>query len=288
MRMQWLREQRARALASGQASRGFRAETGQGGVTELYFYDPIDSWGGYWGISAKDVIEALMGVGDVLIHMNSPGGEAIEALAIYSTLRQHPGQVTVRVEGMAASAASVVMLAGNRVEIDPNAMVMIHDAWGVEIGNAEALHAYADMLNKVSDNIASIYHAKNPGTPPEQWRTAMKAETWYVGAEALDAGLVDAVAEFAPADGQGEVIGDDAEELFPAAARLDPHLVSAMYPNMPGKARAALTRAACAGPVPTPAGVVPDAPAPVAAGATQLFPGGYEAFRAALKGLSTV
>lgn len=279
MNMMTFREQRMRALAGGQqVSKAFRAEAA-GDVLELYFYDAIDSWGGYWGISAKDVIESLMGAGDVLIHMNSPGGEAIEALAIYSTLKQHPGTVTVRIEGMAASAASVVMLGADRVTIDPNALVMIHDAWGYTGGPEADVRKYADTLGLVSDNIANLYASKAAGDP-ESFRTLMReGETWYAGQAAVDAGLVDEVAEFAVSSGDGDVIGDnDDDELF-VLARWDRSTVAAMYgggvkaPRSDRSGRAGMSAA------------VPPAAADTTT-ADPLIPD-WEKFRAALGGLKT-
>lgn len=232
MTMMMFREQRMRALANGdQVRKQFRAQT-TGDVTELYMYDVIDSWGGYWGISAKDVIESLIGAGDVLIHMNSPGGEATEALAIYSTLRQHPGKITMRVEGMAASAASVVMLGAAEVVIDPNAMVMIHDAWGYTGGPEADVRKYADTLGKISRNLASIYAAKGGGEA-DTWRAAMLAETWYVGQEAVDAGLVDTVVDFGDTAADGELIGADDEGELMSFARWDRSTIAAMYNQAP-------------------------------------------------------
>lgn len=158
-------------------------------------YGIIDSME-WWGdeVTAAWVVEALQGAGDgpVLIHMNCPGGDVFEALAIYASIRSHPGDVTVRVEGLAASAASYIMLAADRVEVEPNAMVMIHDAWSVCVGDSADMRASADMLDKTSANIASIYAGRAGGTV-EQWRTAMLTETWYVGQEVVDAGLADTV-----------------------------------------------------------------------------------------------
>lgn len=170
------------------------------GPFQIYFYDMIDDW---FGISAAMVVEALMMADgrDVLVHLDSPGGMVTEGLAIHSTLKQYSGDLTVRVEGLAASAASFVMLAGDSVLIEPNAMVMIHDAWDITIGPASEHRKTADLLDKVSDNIASMYATK-AGTDAAEWRTAMLEETWYVGEEAVTAGLADALTE-EPAEDEG-------------------------------------------------------------------------------------
>jgi ATP-dependent protease ClpP protease subunit len=234
----WWRLQRMSMLAGGQRPvRGFRvndlataAPGDGGGVFEMWIYDVIDSWGGYWGVSAKDVVQALQAAGanDVLVHVNSPGGDVFEGLAIYSTLRNHPGTITVRIEGVAASAASFIALAATTVTIEPNAMVMIHDAWGMEAGNAAELRKFADLLDKASQNIAGIY-AK--GGDPEPWRDAMKEETWYVGQEAVDVGLADSVAVSGGEDDGGEQ-DPGGQEM---AAAWDVHALYEKAPRVKGE-----------------------------------------------------
>jgi ATP-dependent protease ClpP protease subunit len=197
------RQLRMQALAAGMAPRAsrLRAELTADGGGEIWLYDVIDPYGGLWGISAAEIVQALQAVGDgpVTVHVNSPGGDVFEAIAIYNNFRAHTGPVTMIVEGVAASAASVVMTAGTRVEVAPNAQVMIHDGWGFESGNAEVLHKYADLLDRTSQNMAGMYAVK-AGGEPDAWRALMKAETWYVGgAEVVAAGLADAVTEAASA-----------------------------------------------------------------------------------------
>ncbi len=166
------------------------------GVATLRLYEPIDSWGGVWGISAVEFAEALDQVADateIQLHINSPGGEVWEALAILNNLRQHPANVVATVDGIAASAASFIATAADETIMAPNSQLMIHDAWGISIGNAADMHAYGDLLDQVSDNIASIYAAKSE-SPVEEWRAVMRREAWYVADEAVEAGLADKVA----------------------------------------------------------------------------------------------
>lgn len=166
---------------------------GAGDVFHIWFNDLIDDW---YGISSAMIVEALLNADgrDVLVHLNSPGGMVFEGMAIHSAFKQYAGKVTMRVEGLAASAASFVMLAGDEVIIEPNAMVMIHDAWDLTMGDeAEHLKA-AEVLGKVSGSIASMYAAKSSGDA-EEWRARMRGETWYVGAEAVEAGLADSVTD---------------------------------------------------------------------------------------------
>jgi ATP-dependent protease ClpP protease subunit len=157
---------------------------------EIHFNDMIDDW---FGISSAMIAEALVVADgrDVLVHLNSPGGMYTEGLAIRASFAQYGGNVTFRVAGLAASAASFVMLAGNRIEITPGSLVMIHDAWDFTSGDAATHRKTADLLDKVSDSIADMYATKAGGEPGD-WRALMREETWYAGQEAVDAGLVDA------------------------------------------------------------------------------------------------
>jgi ATP-dependent protease ClpP protease subunit len=199
-----IRGARAKALAEGTAAPvAFWFEdpelttSDNGSVFEIHFNDVIDDW---YGISSAMVTEALLSAGgkDVLVHVNSPGGMVFEGLSIHSAFKQYSGEVTMRVEGLAASAASYVIQAGDKIVIEPGAMVMIHDALDITIGNAKDHRKTADVLDKVSDSIAAIY-ADRAGGDAETWRAAMKEETWYGGAEAVDAGLVDSVVAAADA-----------------------------------------------------------------------------------------
>lgn len=167
--------------------------TVDGDVFEIHFSDMIDDW---WGISAAMVVEALANAGgkNVLVHLNSPGGMYTEGLAIHSAFKQYSGQVTFRIAGMAASAASFVMLSGDHIEITEGSLVMIHDAHDLSMGPASEHRKTADLLDKVSDSIAGMYATKAGGDPAD-WRALMLEETWYAGQEAVDAGLVDALAD---------------------------------------------------------------------------------------------
>jgi ATP-dependent protease ClpP protease subunit len=175
-----------------------------GGAFHIYFNDMIDDW---FGISSAMITEALLSAGgkDVLVHVNSPGGMVFEGLSIHSAFKQYSGKVTMRVEGLAASAASFVILAGDEVLVEPGAMIMIHDAWDITNGDAADHDAWditigdaaehrktADILDKVSDSIATMY-AEKAGTSKDEWRTAMIEESWYSGEEAVTAGLADSV-----------------------------------------------------------------------------------------------
>ena len=168
------------------------------GVASLRLYDPIDSYGGDWGVSAKEFVKALDALPDdtatIHLHINSPGGEVYEGVTILNALRNHKARVVAIVDGLAASAASFVAAGADEVIMGRNSQMMIHDAWGIGIGPSAAMRDLADRLDKISDNIASIYATKGGGTV-EDWRTAMLAETWYSDEEAVAAGLADRVEE---------------------------------------------------------------------------------------------
>jgi ATP-dependent Clp endopeptidase proteolytic subunit ClpP len=181
------------------------------GVGTIHLDDVIDSWGGEWGISAREFRAALAELGDVQqinLHINSPGGEVYEGIAILNELRRHPAGVTAIVDGLAASAASFIAAGADRTIMAPNSEMMIHDAWGIALGPATEMHAMGDRLDKISDNIASVYATKAGGTTAT-WREFMLAETWYSAQEAVDAGLADELeggaAEGEPAD-DGEIV----------------------------------------------------------------------------------
>jgi len=176
----------------------------QDGVATIRLYDPIDSWGGDWGVSAKEFAQALDelpdDVNEIRLHINSPGGEVFEGIAILNALRNHRAKVTAVVDGLAASAASFIAMAGDEIVMGRNTQMMIHDAWGICIGDANDMRDLAGRLDHLSDNIASIYTDKAGGTV-EDWRTAMLAETWYSADEAVAAGLADRVEQAqAPAE----------------------------------------------------------------------------------------
>ena len=169
----------------------------QDGVATLRLYDPIDSWGGEWGVSAKEFAKALADMGDVSeirLHINSPGGEVFEGIAIMNQLRAHSARVVAVVDGLAASAASFIACAADETVMGRNAQLMIHDAWGLCVGNAQDMRDLSGRLDKISDNIASVYAAKS-GSSIEDARAAMLAETWYSAEEAVIARLADSVAE---------------------------------------------------------------------------------------------
>jgi hypothetical protein len=128
------------------------------------------------------------------VYLNSPGGEVFDGIAIHTALVMSRAHVTTFVTGVAASAASFIAMAGDTIKMARNATMMIHDASGLAWGNAATMRAEADLLDKLSDNIADMYAQQAGGTAAD-WRAAMQRETWYTGREALQAGLIDEITE---------------------------------------------------------------------------------------------
>lgn len=182
---------RVNALAGGAngTRRGLEVKN-EANATAIYLYDTIGGWD---GVTAKNVVDALAQVrGDVDLHISSGGGDIFEGVAIHNAFKNHSGNVTVYVDGVAASAASFIAMAGDRIVMESNSTMMIHDGWGFCIGNASDMRASADLLDKLSDTIAQMY-AKRAGGDASDWRTRMRNETWYTAQEAVDAGLADEV-----------------------------------------------------------------------------------------------
>lgn len=163
-----------------------------GGDVELLCYGPIGGWPEDGGICARDVAMALQGQhpGRIAMRINSPGGDAFEGIAIYNLLKQNPARVEVQIDGVAASAASVVAMAGDEITMAENALMMMHDPWNFAVGNAEDLRAQADSLDRTAEMLARTYAAKC-GKSPEEMRKMMSAETWLMAEEAVAMGLAD-------------------------------------------------------------------------------------------------
>lgn len=154
-----------------------------------------------WAYSAETLIAELRDLqGQPLdVHLSSPGGDVFDGLLIYQTLIDHQAEVTVYIDSLAASIASVIAQAGNRVVIAGNAQMMIHDAIGWCNGQAADMRQTADLLDRASDNIASIYATRTGKGGPKSWRKAMVADglmgTWMDADEAVAAGLADEVSK---------------------------------------------------------------------------------------------
>lgn len=163
--------------------------------SEVWIYEQIgeDFWDGS-GITAKGFQKELAGIkaSQIDLHINSPGGLVFDGITIYNLLKQHPANVTTYIDGLAASIASVIALAGDRVVMAENALFMIHKASGMVFGNSDDMRDFAEKLDKVNGSIATTYTSKTKKEETEI-NEMMKAETWLTAKDALDAGFIDEI-----------------------------------------------------------------------------------------------
>jgi ATP-dependent protease ClpP protease subunit len=150
-----------------------------------------DFWTGE-GVTAKRVAAALREIGDsqVTVNINSPGGDFFEGVAIYTVLREHKAKINVNVVGIAASAASVIAMAGDEIAISKVGFFMVHNTWAIAIGNRHDMRAAADLLEPFDASMAGLYAARAEADL-RQAETWMDEETWFNGDQAVAAGLAD-------------------------------------------------------------------------------------------------
>jgi len=162
----------------------------KGKRADLYIYEAIgEGWAG--GITAKAFMDAVASLGkpDALdIYINSPGGSVFDGLAIFNILDRFRGEKIVHIDGIAASIASVIAMAGDEIRIAENAMMMIHDPWGMSVGTSADMRKYADALDKTRDSIRGTYVARTKRDAAEVG-AMMAAETWMTAAETVAAGF---------------------------------------------------------------------------------------------------
>ena len=160
--------------------------------TEISIFDEI----GMYGVSAKQFITDLKSIpatDRIVLKIHSPGGEVFDGNAIFNAL-QRRGNVEVQIEGLAASMATVISLAGMPVKMAANGFYMIHNPWGVAMGDAAELRDQAVLLDKIRSNMVGAYAAKS-GQSAEQIQEWMDSETWFTAEEALSAGFVDEITD---------------------------------------------------------------------------------------------
>lgn len=160
---------------------------------EVVIYDEI----GAYGVSAKGFLAELGALPDgtpLALRLNSPGGSVFDAVAIYNAIKRHSGTVTVWIDGIAASAASYIAMAGDEIVMPENAFLMIHDPAGVVMGTATDMRAMAEALDKIKGSLLQGYAAKS-GRSQEEIAPLMAAETWLDAKDALDLGFADRIAE---------------------------------------------------------------------------------------------
>jgi ATP-dependent Clp protease protease subunit len=162
---------------------------------EIFIYGIIgDGWSDD-GVTAgrfKDELRALGNVKGIDLRIDSEGGGVFQARTIYTLLREHKAPVTVHIDGLAASSASFIAMAGNEILIADGAFMMIHNAWTFAIGDAAKLRKSADQLENVTDTIRKTYVGRT-GQDIETITEKMNAETWFEAADAVEFGLADKV-----------------------------------------------------------------------------------------------
>lgn len=151
---------------------------------------------GLWGVTAKDFIEAINSepVDQINVSIHSPGGSLFDGLAMYNALASHSATVHTHVTGLAASAASIVLMAGDEITMPEDAWVMIHNAWMLAVGDADELRDMADLMDQWTESIVNIYQ-KQTDIDRADLVEMMSEETWMNGTDALEKGFVDSVTD---------------------------------------------------------------------------------------------
>ena len=158
----------------------------------VYIYDEI----GFWGITAQEFIREVdtLQASSITLRVNSPGGDVFDGIAIYNALRNHPATVTTQVDGLAASIASIIAMAGDTITIAKNAFFMVHNAWAMTAGNAAEMRKMADTLDKIDATLVKTYTDRT-GQTQRNVRQMMTDETWLGADEAVELGFADKVAD---------------------------------------------------------------------------------------------
>jgi ATP-dependent protease ClpP protease subunit len=194
-------------LPQGAGRRGFDVRNANGATATIRIYEEI----GYYGITAEAFAAELERItaGEIEVQISSPGGDVFDGIAIFNALRSHPAKITTRVDGIAASAASLIVQAGDHRVILESGQLMIHKSWGLAVGNADEMREFADLLDRQDINAAGIY-ANRSGGDADTFLQLMAAETWMNDQESLDFGLVDEIKSPPRQDSNGDRRTDSA------------------------------------------------------------------------------
>lgn len=170
-------------------------ETPGDGVLDIEGPIAEESWFGD-ECSSKEFVKTLKGMGNVTVHINSPGGDVMAGAEIYSALREHSlngrGRVTVIVTALAASAASVVAMAGDEILISPVAYMMIHNPWSMAVGDAKEMRKTAKTLDEITEGLITAYQQRT-GKSRDQLKRMLENETWMSAQTCVDEGFADGV-----------------------------------------------------------------------------------------------
>ncbi|WP_439874849.1 head maturation protease, ClpP-related [Bacillus mycoides] len=185
--------------------------------TDLYMYGSISAYSWYDGISSSKVREQLKNVTakTINVHINSGGGDVFESIAISNLLKNHSATIVVHIDGLAASGASVIAMAADKIVMPKNTMMMIHKAWTYAAGNAEGLRKVADRLDKIDTAVTESYTSRFVGEKSEL-ETLLAEETWLTAEECQTFGFCDEISDEIVIPEEGE----EDEELEPAKAKI--------------------------------------------------------------------
>lgn len=185
----------SKSKATPAARQGVFKCAADGASAEIFLYQEIGDY--YGGISAQWFLEQLKELGPVkelTVRINSIGGLVFEGFSIFNALKQHPANIVVKIDGLAASIASVIAMAGDRIEIASNAMIMIHRPTNIVWGDADEMRKSAGVLDKLEESIVAAYVARTGGDEAEI-AAMVQAETWLNAGEALALGFADLIVE---------------------------------------------------------------------------------------------
>ena len=161
-------------------------------IVDIYIFDEI----GAFGLNAQSFIEEIKEFKNspINLHINCVGGDVFDGMAIYNILKKRTAETTVYIEGIAASMGSVIALAADKVVMAENSLFMIHNAWGGAMGESKELKKTANLLEKISNEIADIY-IKKTNLPYDKVKEMMDEETWLNAEEALELGFIDSISD---------------------------------------------------------------------------------------------
>jgi ATP-dependent protease ClpP protease subunit len=162
------------------------------GTAELFIYGEI---GGWWdGPTTEEIVKgiAALDASQITVRINSPGGSVFDGVAIYNALATHPAEIIVKIEGVAASIASVIAMAGDKIMIGEAANIMIHKPWSLVVGDAASMRKEADILDNLEGGILDIY-ASRTGIDMKHLSTWVADETWFRGQQAVEEGFADEI-----------------------------------------------------------------------------------------------
>lgn len=211
-------------------------------VAEVDLLDEI----GFWGVTAKDFLDELkvkaVGATSMKMSINSPGGSVFDGLAIYHGIKALGIPVNVKVLGIAASAASLIAMAGTTISMPENTFMMIHNPWGVVVGNADEMRNTADDLDKIGGSLFNVYSVRTK-LPDEELKAMLGKDTYMTAAEAKEKGFADEVLPEVSAKASFEMdqLPKTVRAAFTAAQKAPPEPVKNVPLNLVASIEAAAT-----------------------------------------------